>query len=106
MTIHKAEGQTMPNAILALSKPPVHSLTYCHLYVAFSCVHGCDNIHLLLNGEQAVHKWESLAHIDCLRADKHLNAFFAGYHNQLSQQNQWKQNQWDAQQAIDSLQYS
>jgi len=35
MTIHKAEGQTMPNVILALSKPPVRNLTYCHLYVAF-----------------------------------------------------------------------
>jgi len=106
MTIHKAEGQTMPNAILALSKPPVHSLTYCHLYVAFSRVHGCDNIHLLLNGEQELHKWESLAYIDRLRADKHLDAFFAGYHKRLPQQNQWKQNQWNAQQAIDSLQYS
>jgi len=81
MTIHKAEGQTMHNAILALSKPATHSLTYCHVYVAFSRVHDCDNIRLLLNGEQELHKWESLAYIDRLRADKHLNAFFTGYHN-------------------------
>jgi len=103
MTIHKAEGQTMPNAILALSKPPVRNLTYCHLYVAFSRVRGCDNIRLLLNGDQQVHKWDSIAYIDCLRADKHLNAFFAGYHNQ---RNQWKQNTWDPQRALDSLVHS
>jgi len=103
LTIHMAEGQTMPNVNLALSKPPVRNLTYCHLYVAFSRVRGCDNIRLLLNGDQQVHKWNTIAYVDCLRADKHLNAFFAGYHNQW---NQWKQNTWDPQQALDSLLHS
>jgi len=66
MTIYKAEGQTMPNAILALSKPPVCSLAYCHVYVAFSHVWGCKNIHLLLNGDNQAQKWDSLDYIDCL----------------------------------------
>jgi len=61
MTIHKAEGETMSTAILALSKPPSHSLTYCHIYVAFSCIHGCDDICLLLNGNNEGQKWDLLA---------------------------------------------
>ncbi len=81
MTIHKAKGQTMPNAILALSKPPAHSLTYCHIYVVFSRVPGCENIRLLLNRDNQTQKWDSLDYIDCLKPDKNLNAFFAGYNN-------------------------
>jgi len=88
MTIHKAEGYTMPNAILDLSKPPVCSLTYCHIYVAFSCVCGCDIIHLLLNSEYEYQKWDSLSYIDHLRANKYLDAFFAGYDRQSQSQNQ------------------
>jgi len=104
MTIHKAEGQTMSNAILALSKPPGHSLTYCHIYVAFSRVHGCENIRLLLNGEDEREKWNSLGYIDCLRPDKLLNAFFAGY-NQYQRQRQWKQDTWNPEQAIHALKH-
>jgi len=102
MTIHKAEEQTMPKAILALSKPPSHSLTYCHIYVAFSCVHGCDDIHLLLNGNNEGQKRDSLAYIDHLRPDKNLNAFFAGYTNSQRQLH-WKHDAWNNQNAINTL---
>jgi len=102
MTIHKAEGQTIPNAILALSKPPVHSLTYCHVYVAFSRVRGCENIRLLLNGDNPAQKWISLEYIDCLRPDKNLNAFFAGYNNG-QRQIQWKTDAWNGHNAVHAL---
>ena len=78
-------------------------MTYCHVYVAFSHVRSCENIRLLLNGDNPAQKWISLEYIACLRGpDKNLNAFFAGYNNS-QRQTQWETDMWNGHNAVHAL---
>ena len=68
MTVNKSEGQTMPNAILALSERPHarFNFTFRHLYVACSRVRKRQHNRLLLTGRRH-RKYHSLHYLTLLK---------------------------------------
>ena len=81
ITVNKAQGRTIENVILALSKKPlsVCNMGLKELYVALSRVRTKDSIRLLLTGDSYLQKFESMSYIDTLRGDPTVSAFFAGF---------------------------
>ena len=77
-TVYKAEGRTILNVILALSRrsAAMCNMSYEALYVALSRVKTKDGIRLLLTGDSP---WETLDYISALRPNKKVQAFFQGY---------------------------
>ena len=68
MTVNKSEGQTMPNAILALSEREgaPFNITFRHLYVACSRVKKRNDNRLLLTG-RGYCKWKSIHYLTTLQ---------------------------------------
>ena len=80
ITVHKAQGQTLPRVILALSKGRgQRGFSYSHLYVALSRVAERSDIRLLLVGTIEEMKWRSVTYVEGLTADKHTISFLAGF---------------------------
>jgi UvrD-like helicase C-terminal domain len=99
ITIHKAQGQTLPAVILSLSDNC--QLSYASLYVALSRVKHCNDIRLLIHGswQGNIEDWETIAYIPSLQPGKDINAFFAGFKINSQQWNvddaltEWTQSQ-------------
>ena len=99
ITIHKAQGQTLRNVILALSHRgvPKANMSYASLYVAMSRVHAGKDIRLLLRpSKYSDDVWGSLEYISTLEPDMCIRAFFAGF-----AKNRY---QWDSTAALETLQ--
>ena len=80
MTVNKSEGQTMPNAILALSERQgaKFNYTFRHLYVAASRVKRRDHNRLLLVGK-AHRKWLSVNYLTTLRPPMDSKCVLRGF---------------------------
>ena len=79
MTVNRSMGQTLPRIICALSTNPSFQLSYSHLYVVLSRVRKGADIRLLLNGETAYKKKESLFYIDQQKPDPSVIAMLEGF---------------------------
>ena len=78
MTLHKAQGRTLPAVILALSHRPMPSaqMTFEGIFVALSRVKSADDIRILLSNPN---DYTSLRYITQLNASTHIQEFFAGF---------------------------
>jgi len=85
MTVHKAQGRTIPRVVIALTSRPNHifQMEYASIFVGMSRVTSSDNIRLLehnpaiLRGQRKY----ALAYLMASLPNKHINAFYKGYTN-------------------------
>jgi len=104
ITVHKAEGRTMPRVIIALSHHPVAACNFSHaqVHVAFSRVRQGRHIRLLLTGESEVEKWLSLTYLGKLRPHPSIQFFFNGFKRSLPPHQShldWRTTAWSAKDA-------
>jgi hypothetical protein len=94
MTVHKAQGKTLDEEIIAVDERPagLPSFTYAHLLVALSRVRKGDDLRILT---AAPTRAEAFAYIKKLRPNGDIKAYFDGY----SQDNS---DRWNAQLALAS----
>ena len=94
MTINKSEGQTMPNAILALSEREGASfnMTFRHLYVACSRVKRRLDNRLLLTG-RGHRKWKSIHYLTTLPPPLDSQSVLRGFAAKGG--HGWEHDQWD-----------
>ena len=79
ITVHKAQGRTIDNVILALSKQPYMPLTMSSVYVSLSRVKSKENIRIFVLGNDKPAKILSLHWLESLKQDTTVDAFFAGF---------------------------
>lgn len=103
ITVHKAQGDTLKKAIVAMSQSPIHkcNFTYEQVHVAFSRVTESKNLRLLLTGLEPSQKWESITFISNLSQDPTIRWYFMGFRKRLrpGQGNpnlNWTTNEWSA----------
>ncbi|KAL7552147.1 hypothetical protein ACHAWF_015363 [Thalassiosira exigua] len=77
VTIHKAQGRTIPKVVLSISEHPFHftRLTWEGLYVALSRVRHKDDIRLLLRFDDR----STMEYIANLKKNKFVKSYFDGY---------------------------
>ena len=92
MTLHKAQGRTLPAVILALSVRPTHvtQIRFDGIFVAISRVEMADDIRLLLYNPL---DYSPLDYITQLKPPKHIQQYFSGF--SLPGSN------WDAEKAFE-----
>ena len=102
-TIHKAQGETMNRAIIAMSQSPIHkwNFTYEQVHVAFSRVKQSSHLKLLLLGDTEDKKWGSITCVNRLAQDPCIGWYFMGFRRRLrpgeGDPNQnWVANEWSA----------
>jgi hypothetical protein len=98
ITVHKSEGRTLEQIIIALSQSQVHGcdFSFKQLHVALSRVKFRKDIRLLLAGSNESDQWLSLNYLRDLKPDPSIKFFFAGFRD-LSGPNPdegWKDNAW------------
>jgi len=102
ITVHKSEGRTIRNIIIALSCTQAAAkcdFSYEQVHVAFSRVAHRQDVRLLLAGRHVVAKRMSLSYLARLRPDASVFFYFAGfrdtYQKKLENPNEnWKTNEW------------
>ena len=106
ITVHKAQGDTLDKAIIAMSRSPNAkcNFTYEQVHVAFSRVRDSQNLHLLLAGRNESKQWESLTYVSTLQQDPTVAWYFMGFWERIrpGQGNpniNWKNNKWSAARA-------
>ena len=104
ITVHKAQGQTLDQVILALSHRHAAQcdMSYSHVYVATSRIHGSTYLRLLLTGTREKDKWESLKYLNNLHPDKSIPSYFASFSNQNANQTNWKTTQLNQRQSFNT----
>ena len=110
ITVHKAEGATLPKVIIAMSHSPVHkcNFTYEQVHVAFSRVTSGNNIRLLLSGKSEMEQWHSIGFVSDLRQDPTIRWFFMGFRPRLrpsegDPNENWMSNCWCPKRANDQF---
>ena len=98
MTVNKAEGQTLPRVIIALSERPWHNFTYDGFYVSMSRSRHRDNVRKFIVGSTTEEKQNSIAYLEKLRADFTLSSYFEGY-KRANPEIPWQQVQFDRSRA-------
>ncbi len=105
-TVHKAQGDTLDKAIIAMSHNPVRicNFTYEQVHVAFSRVKDSSGLRLLLTGNSVAEKWQSITYISTLRQDPTVAWYFMGFRerlrpNQGNPNTNWTTNEWSAARA-------
>ncbi len=85
MTVHKAQGRTISNVVLALCERPTHCLQMklASIFVSFSRVKFADSIRLLLHsdGMLSIPSYKRLKYITKLSLSLSIAAFHAGFEN-------------------------
>jgi len=85
MTVHKAQGRTIPRVVIALTSRTNHifQMEYASIFVGMSRVASSDDIRLLEHNPAILHgqRKYALAYLTALLPNKHLNAFYKGYTN-------------------------
>ena len=107
ITVHKSEGRTMDNVIIALSKSPAQgcNFSYAQFHVAMSRVKRGADIRLLLVGSTESDQWESLNYLEKLKPDPSIDYFLNGFRNvrlrsdHKSPNNNWLHNKWSPSRA-------
>ena len=79
MTVNKAQGQTMPKVIIALSHQPHMNYSRAGLYVAFSRVKHSDHLRLFITGNTEDDRKNSMHYIWNLPPDLTVKSFFKGF---------------------------
>ena len=92
MTIHKAQGRTIPRVILSLGKHPTYQQDYASIFVAFSRVRHLDHIRLLEyrpSGleRNATYLHEYYKHLEKLKRDEDITRYYNGFKDQTGE---WK----------------
>ena len=92
MTLHKAQGRTLDQVILAFGDRPTHEcqMDFSGIYVGFSRVRKSGDIRYLLPGGD----YSKLQYITQLKPDPTTKTFFSGFRGPLAQ--------WDPLLAYDS----
>ena len=101
ITVDKAQGQTLERVILALSRREhqLSNFTYACLYVGNSRVKKSEHLRILLKEEANPRlQWETLAYLTCLKPERSIKAFFAGFKTDRSN---WKTDRWNKDTALD-----
>jgi hypothetical protein len=94
ITVHRSQGQTLENVVLAISHREAQgcNFRYNGIYVAFSRVRMAENIRLLLVGNTIPQKWMSIAYIPNLKPDPFCKAVLSGWSNLGG--DDWQTNEW------------
>jgi hypothetical protein len=111
ITVHKAQGDTLEKAIIAMSHSPIPrcNFTYEQVHVAFSRVKDSNNLRLLLSGNDESEKWSSITYISTLQQDPTIAWYFMGFREHLrpgsgNPNRNWKTNEWCANRANSNYQ--
>jgi hypothetical protein len=82
VTVHLAQGRTIPKVVVSISEPPsaqsVLRFKYSALFVALSRVRDSGDMQLLYREET---REEALAYLQELKPDSHTKLFNAGFKN-------------------------
>lgn len=85
MTIHKAQGRTIPRVVIALTSRPIKltQMEYASVFVGMSRVKNSDHIRLLhhLPGTLLGNQKRALAYLTELLPNKSINMYNAGFSN-------------------------
>jgi len=99
MTIHKAQGRTLQQVILALSCHPnkILHMTFASIYIAFSRVKDPNDIRLLFSFLQpgGYPNYNELQYIMQLKPNKYTQAYYAGFVN--------NRGHWNSAKSLDAL---
>ena len=81
MTIHKAQGRTIPRVVLALSNREYHynQMNYAQIYVALSRVKHSNDIRMLYNNTGSRTGLHGIQYITHLKHDIHVLDYYAGF---------------------------
>ena len=95
MTIHKAQGRTIPRVVVDLSHRENHSIrmNYAQIYVALSCVKRSSDVQLLCRDSASRIGTSSLEYITTLKHDVSILDYYSGFTDPT------KGEMWDAQRA-------
>jgi hypothetical protein len=84
MTIHKAQGRTLPRVILALSVRPTQQIEFAAFYVAMSRVEERNHIRILSHENRDI--GQSLYYLTKLHFNPHVSMFYSGFTTQNGSQ--------------------
>lgn len=103
MTFHKASGRKLQRVVLALYCNDVRGcfLSYSQLYAGLSAVASRSQIRLLLEGNDARQRWESLSYIELLRPNLSAAYYFSGFKERDASRpnSDWTTDEWSEDRA-------
>ena len=105
-TVHKAQGDTLDCAIIAMSETtiPKWNFDFQQVHVAFSRVKEGKDLRLLLHGRTEHEKWKSITYVSKLQQDPSIMWYFMGFRQRLRPGQGdpnvgWETNEWSPHRA-------